>query len=282
MKNLKTFVAASSCAFLLYAGASMAQGVKVPAPSPTQTIKQEFALSSVEIDYSRPNAKGRVIMGDLVPYNKVWRTGANKATTITFGEDVKFGDVAVKAGKYGLLTIPGQQKWTVILTTSLDVTKPADYKQENDVARVTVTPQRSATALQSFTIGFDNIKYNSMVLTLAWDKTVVPVTITADVDKKIEADLDAALQSDKKPYFQAALYYADLNTNLKKAVEYIDKAAEQNSDAFYIIYQKARIHSLVKDNATAKAAALKSLELSKAAKSDDYIALNNKLLATLK
>ncbi|RAJ79210.1 Protein of unknown function (DUF2911) [Chitinophaga dinghuensis] len=281
MKTARSFAAAASCAFLLYAGASIAQ-VKVPAPSPSQTVKQEFALSNVELSYSRPNTKGRVIMGDLVPYNKVWRTGANSATTITFGEDVKFGGVAVKAGKYGLVTIPGQQKWTVILTSSLDVTKPADYKQENDIARVTVTPVRTQFSQESFTIGFENVQYNSMVLALSWDKVKVPVVISADIDGKIEAQIDAAMQTEKKPYFQAAMFYADQHKDLKKAVSYIDQAADAQPDAFWVMYQKARIHSMAKDNATAKAAAQKSLELATAAKSDDYVALNKKLLATLK
>jgi len=118
-------MAAAACALLCFAQGAFAQNVKMPAPSPTQTVKQDFALSYVEVNYSRPAMKGRTIMGDLVPYGKVWRTGANSATTITFGDDVNFGGKAVKAGKYGLLTIPGQSEWTIILTKDLDVTSPS-------------------------------------------------------------------------------------------------------------------------------------------------------------
>lgn len=281
MKTIKTLAVATGCAIVLYAGSAFAQ-VKVPAPSPSQTIKQQFALSSVELNYSRPNINGRTILGDLVPYDKVWRTGANSATTITFGEDVTFGGKAVAAGKYGLVTIPGKQSWTVILSKNLNITKPADYKQEDDVARVTVTPKRNGASQQTFSIDFQNIQYKSMDLVISWDKFSVPVAIAANIDGQIQGQIEAAMQTDKKPYFQAAMYYADMNKDLKKAVSYIDQAAAQQPDAFWVIYHKARIHSLVKDNAVAKAAAQQSLELAKKAESADYVALNEKLLAKLK
>src|SRR5580692_4077654 len=99
-----------------------AQTLKTPAPSPPQTIKQDFGLSAIELSYSRPGVKGRNIFGDLVPYGKVWRTGANQATTITFGDDMIINNTKVPAGKYGLLSIPGESDWTIIITRQLDVT----------------------------------------------------------------------------------------------------------------------------------------------------------------
>lgn len=282
MRTIKTFATTAGAMLLLYAGTTLAQGIKMPAPSPTQTIKQDFALSNIELSYSRPLKNGRVIMGDLVPYGKVWRTGANSATTITFGEDVKFGDVAVKAGKYGLLTIPGAQSWTIILTSSLDVTSPAAYKAENDIARVKVKPVAMPFSQESFTIGFEKVRSNSVVLSLSWDKTKVPVVITADIDGKITAQIDEAMQSaEKKPYFQAAVYYFENGKDLNKAVEWIDEATRQSPDAFFIWYQKARINAKAKNVKVAKEAAQKSIELATAAKNDDYVALNKKLLATL-
>ncbi|MCW3465595.1 DUF2911 domain-containing protein [Chitinophaga nivalis] len=282
MKTIRTFAATAGAMLLMYAGTTLAQGIKLPAPSPGQTIKQDFALSNVEVSYSRPVKKGRVVMGDLVPYNKVWRTGANNATTITFGEDVTFGGVAVKAGKYGLLTIPGAKQWTVILTSSLDVTSPAAYKQENDVARVTVTPVSLSSAQESFSIAFENVSGDAMTLAISWDKTKVPVAIKADINDKIIANITTAMQSEKKPYFQAAVYYFENNLDLKKATEWIDQAAAQSPEAFWVMYQKARIHAKAKDVKVAKEAAQKSIELAQAAKNDDYVALNKKLLATLK
>jgi hypothetical protein len=282
MRTIKTFATTAGAMLLLYAGTALAQGIKTPAPSPTQTIQQDFALSNIALSYSRPLKNGRVIMGDLVPYGKVWRTGANSATTITFGEDVKFGDVAVKAGKYGLLTIPGAQSWTVILTSSLDVTSPAAYKVENDIARVKVKPVALPFSQESFTIEFEKVRANSVVLALSWDKTKVPVVITADIDGKITAQIEEAMQSaEKKPYFQAAVYYFENGKDLNKAVAWIDEATKQSPDAFFIWYQKARINAKAKNIKVAKEAAQKSIELATAAKNDDYVALNKKLLATL-
>ncbi|NLR77608.1 DUF2911 domain-containing protein [Chitinophaga eiseniae] len=282
MRTIRTFAATAGAMLLLYAGTTLAQGIKMPAPSPTQTIKQDFALSNIELSYSRPQKNGRVIMGDLVPYDKVWRTGANSATTITFGEDITFGGIPVKAGKYGLLSIPGAKSWTVILTSSLDVTSPAAYKPENDIARVKVSPVAMPFSQENFTIEFENVRSNSVILALSWDKTKVPVVIKADIDGKITSQIEEAMKGDKKPYFQAAVYYFETGKDLNKAVEWIDAAAAQSPEAFWVWYQKARINAKAKKVAVAKEAAQKSIELATAAKNDDYVTLNKKLLATLK
>src|ERR1044071_1052822 len=110
-----------------------AQTLKTPAPSPPQTIKQDFGVSAIELSYSRPGVKNRKVFGDLVPFGKVWRTGANNATTLSFGSDVTIGTTKIPAGKYGLLTIPNSDSWTIIITKATNVTSPADYKQEDDV-----------------------------------------------------------------------------------------------------------------------------------------------------
>ena len=277
MKKTSLLLAATC----LISGFSYAQ-LKTPAPSPTQTIKQDFALSSVEVSYSRPGVKGRTIFGDLVPYGKVWRTGANQATTITFGEEVSFGGKKVAAGKYGLLTIPGPNEWTVILSRQLNVTSPAAYKQDMDVVRVKAKAAKIPFGVENFLIGFDDIKPGSMSLHLIWDKTVVAVPITADVDEKIMAQIDEVMKDENnKAYFPAALYYLDNDKDLNKAIKWFDKAIEQNPKAFYIEYHRARCLAKLGRKQDAIAAAKNSIELAKAAKSDDYIALNKKLLATL-
>jgi hypothetical protein len=280
MKPILSYVAIG-CTALLCAQLSFAQGLKVPAPSPSQTVKQDFALSSVEVNYSRPAVKGRTVMGDLVPYGKVWRTGANGATTITFGEDVKFGGQPVKAGKYGLLSIPGEREWTIILTSSLDVTSPAAYKPENDVVKVKAEPQSMPYSIENFTLFFDNVTASSMTLEIVWDKTAVPVQITADVDSKIVAQIDEAMKGEKKPYFQAANYYFETNRDLKKSLTWVDAAIKENPKAFYMYYLKARIEAKSGDKKAAKATATEGIALAKAAKNDDYVALNEKLIAGL-
>ena len=269
------------CTALLCVQLSFAQGVKVPAPSPTQTVKQDFALSSVEVSYSRPAVKGRTIMGDLVPYGKVWRTGANGATTITFGEDVSIEGKPVKAGKYGLLTIPGENEWTIILTKSLDVTSPAAYKPENDVLQVKVKSEILPFSVENFMIIFNNITGSSMTMELIWDKTDVPVKITSDVDAKVMTQIEEAMKGEKKPYFQAASYYLETNRDMKQAITWMDAAIKENPKAFYMYYAKARMQAKAGDKKGAKATATEGITLAKEAKNDDYVALNTKLIATL-
>lgn len=278
MKNILLPLAAC----MLLSTASYSQ-LKTPAPSPLHTVKQDFALSSVELSYSRPAAKGRKIFGDLVPYGKVWRTGANQATTITFGEEVSFGGKKVPAGKYGLLTIPGANEWTIILSKQLNVTSPAAYKQDMDVVRVTAKPSKLPVDIENFMIVFDEIKSNSMVMELLWEKTRVPVTITADIDSKITAQIDDIMKdSNNKAYFAAAAYYLENGKDLNKALTWFDKAVEQNPDAFWVHHQRARCLAKLGKKQEAIAAAQKSTELAKAAKNDDYVALNQKLIASLK
>jgi len=274
----KLFITAFAAFVLFSAGAQL----KTPAPSPTQTIKQDFALSSVELSYSRPGKKGRKIFGDLVPYGKVWRTGANSATTITFGEEVLIGDKKVAAGKYGLLTIPDTASWTIIISKQTDVTSPSAYKQEEDVVRVNAKPFTLPFPIETFSISLDNITSNSCTLGLMWENLYVPIPITTDVDTKVMAQIKSAMENDSRPYFNAAQYYIDNGKDLNKAVEWLDKAYSQNPDAFWILYQKARAQSKLGKKSDAIATSNKSIEIAKKAKDDDYVALNEKLQKEMK
>ena len=132
---MKKLIAGSMICLALYS--ADAQPIKTPAPSPTQTVKQDFGISSVELIYSRPGMKGRKIFGDLVPYGKVWRTGANQATRIKFADDVTIGGQAIKAGEYALFTIPNEKEWDIIINKG-SANWGTDYKQADDIARVKV------------------------------------------------------------------------------------------------------------------------------------------------
>jgi hypothetical protein len=261
---------------------SIAQGLKVPSTSTTQNIKQEFGLGSIELSYSRPSIKGRSIFGDLVPYGAIWRTGANGATTLTFSEDVIIGGTKVAAGKYGLLTIPGGYEWTIIITKQLDVTSPAAYKQDMDVVRLTATANSLPFSIETFMISFDKVKNNSIEMMLIWDQTAVSFSIKQDVDTKIMGQIDNLMNADNRPYFNAAMYYMDNGKDLTKASLWFDKAIELTPNAFWMWHQKAKCLALQGKKADAKAAALKSIDLAKAAQNSDYVALNEKLIAGLK
>ena len=273
----KIIITAIAVCTLLIADAQL----KTPAPSPTQTIKQDFALSSIELSYSRPGMKGRKVFGDLVPFGKVWRTGANQATTITFGEEVIIGGVKVKAGKYGLLSIPEKKNWTLIISKQLDVTSPDAYKQDQDVVRVEVKTMNLGESTESFTMQFANVKPSSSELHIMWDKTAVALPITADVETKVMAQIDQLMNKDTRPYYNAAMYYMDNGKDLNKALVWFDKAVELQPTAFWMHHQRANCLAKLGKKDEAKAAAEKSKELATTAKNDDYVKLNEKLIAEL-
>jgi hypothetical protein len=262
--------------------AMVAQGLKTPAPSPLQTIKQEVGLGTLELSYSRPSLKGRKMFGDMEKYGLVWRTGANQATVLTVTEEISIGGTKLPAGKYGLLSIPDPKEWTFIISKQLDVTSASAYKQDQDVVRVKVKTEKAPMKVETLTMQFGNLKNNGCDLMLMWEDVSLKLPIMMDVDGKVMAQIEENMKTDKPAYFQAALYYADNNKDVNKAVEWINKAAEQQPDAFWVIHQQANILAMANKKAEAIAAAKKSLELSKVAKNDNYIVLNEKLLAKLK
>lgn len=274
----KLFISAIALVMMLSVNA---QGLNTPQPSPTQTVKQNFGLSSIELSYSRPGVKGRKIFGDLVPYGNVWRTGANQATTLTFADDVTIGDVKVKAGKYGLLTIPEKKSWTIIISKQTGVTSPADYKQDQDVVRVDAKTNATGDAIETFTIEFANVKPNTCDLEIKWDKTSVSLPISTDVETKVMSQIDQLMNKDNRPYFNAAMYYMDNGKDLNLALGWFQKAAEIQPKAFWIQHQMANCLAKLGKKDEAKAAAEKSKALAAEAKNDDYVKLNEKLLAEL-
>jgi hypothetical protein len=256
--------------------------LKTPAPSPTQTLKQDFGLGAIELSYSRPGVKGRKIFGDLVPYGSVWRTGANSATTITFTDDVNIGGTKIAPGKYGILSIPESKSWTIIISKQTDVTSPADYKQDQDVVRVKAEPMKAKGKVETFTIQVANIKPNSCDIQIIWDKTMVTLPVTTEVDSKIMAKIQEVMKGEKPPYYNAAMYYLDNGKDLNQAKAWFDKAVELNPKAFWIHHQRANCLAKLGNKAEAIEAAEKSRALALEQKNNDYVKLNDKLLKELK
>jgi hypothetical protein len=262
--------------------AADAQALKTPAPSPSQTIKQEFGITNVELTYSRPSLKGRKLYTDLAPTGKLWRTGANAATRIKFADDVQVGGADVKAGDYVIYTIPTANEWEVIINKGINNWGSDGYKQEEDVARFKVKPMTMPQPMETFTMQFANIKPNSTELHIMWDRTAVSVPISMDVDKKVMAQINNVMNRDSRPYFQSAMYYMDSGKDMNQALAWFDKAIEQTPNAFWMHHQRANALAKLGKKEEARAAANKSIELAKAAKNDDYVKLNEKLLADLK
>jgi tetratricopeptide (TPR) repeat protein len=269
-------------AFALFLLQADAQQLKTPSPSTTQTLKQELGLGSVELSYARPNARGRKVFGDLVPYGSVWRTGANAATTLTFSDEVTIGGTKVPAGKYGLLSIPTPNEWTLILTKQTDVTSPAAYKPESDIVRVKATTMQIPMPMETFTMQFANVRSNSAELHIMWENTAVSLPILMDVDSKVMAQINNMMNKDNRPYFQSAMYYLETGKDLNQALAWFDKAVEQQPNAFWVHHQRANALAKLGRKDEARKTAMKSMDLARQAQNMDYVRLNEKLISDLK
>jgi len=256
--------------------------VRMPAPSSTQTIKQDFGLGSITLTYSRPNAKGRKIFGDLVPYAKIWRTGANAATRLVFTDPVEIGGKRIDTGTYVLYSMPGLDSWEFIINKGINNWGTEGYKESEDVCRFKIEPVKMKTKLESFTMQFANVKAESCELHVMWEKTALVIPISTNIKDKVRAQLEAGMLTDNKPYWQAAQFYKEYDNNPAKALENVTKATETNEKAYWIWIYKAKLQHEMGDDAGAMISSKKSLELALEAKNDDYVKMNKELQKKLK
>lgn len=273
-------------AFTLSASSLLAQ-IKMPAPSPAQTIMQDFGLGKIEINYSRPAAKNRTMFGkntDLAPAGDVWRTGANAATTVKFTDKVTINGVELAPGKYGILSIPNKTEWIVIISKDTTVSQPSDYKEANDAVRVYAKPESVKPAVESFTIAVTDVLPESCNITLSWGTTLVKVPVTTNIRDRVRAQTEQALSADKvsgNTYFTAANFYYEYDKDYNKALNCVTKAIEANPKAFWIYLLKARIEKELGDKVAAKQSATTCIELATAAKNNDYVRMANDLIKKL-
>lgn len=282
IRQFKTF-AILAFAMTTALSSAFAQGLKTPAASTTQTLKQGFALTDITIEYSRPSAKGRTIFGDLVPFGKIWRTGANASTKITFGDDMKVNGTNVKAGTYAIYTIPNKDNWDIMLYKDLTLGgSVSDYKKENEVLRFNVKTKALADKVETFTINVADITSKSANIEFSWENTRVSFGIVSDYDSAMMKNIEAALARDTRPYYAAASYYYDNDKDMAKALEWINKAIETNQKAFWMYNLKAKIEFKMKNYTGAIASAEKVVELAKEAKNEDYIKMGEEMIEKAK
>jgi len=256
--------------------------LEFPAASPPCTLKQRVGLTDVEINYSRPGVKGREIFGSMIPYGKVWRTGANAATKLTFSTDVKLNGHEIPAGSYALVTIPDKDEWTVIINKGSDQWGTYKYDEKNDLVRFKVKPINIGYSLETLTIDVENIKDESADIRLVWDKTKIPLKLEVNYVDKLTKQIEEEMASDKKdkPYFQAANFWFNHDKDLQQAKKWVD-AAVAEKDAFYIVHLQAKILAKLGDKAGALAAAKHSTELAQKANDTAYVKLNETLINSL-
>ncbi len=253
--------------------------LKMPQVSSSQTVIQEFGLGRVTVKYSRPNVKGRKVFSDLAPFGEVWRTGANTVTTISFSDDVTLEGRPVKAGEYALLSIPGNDTWTIILNKDTKQWGAYSYKESEDVLRFTAKSSKTKDKTETFTIMFSDVTPNSATLNLLWDNTNVSVAMVTDVDSKVMANIEEAMKGEKKPYMQAAVYYYDNGKDIAKALDWMNSIAPAEQKTPWYNYWKAKIQLKSGDKAGAIASAKTGLEIAKTIKNAEYVRLNSAVLA---
>lgn len=218
-------------ASLLFASSASAQ-LDLPRPSPSAKVSQVIGLTEVTVDYSSPAAKGRPIWGTLVPYDQMWRTGANSATKITFSKDVTFGGKPVPAGTYALMTIPSKGAWTVILNKKLDQSGTArDYKADQDFVRFQVQA-KPAPHRERLAFLFSDFTDDKGSLDLEWDKLRVSIPIKVSTEEQALANIKKTLDGTSWTYAFAARYTAETKKDFDTALKYIDQSISLKEDWF--------------------------------------------------
>jgi hypothetical protein len=259
--------------------------IVTPAPSPAAKIEQRIGITDVTVEYSRPSKKGRVVFGDVVPYDQVWRTGANAATKITFSEDVVFGGADVKKGSYALLTKPGMTTWSIMLYPH-NSTSWTSYT-ESDVQPITVTVNSikmpEGMNMESFMIGFENLTNHGADFYLLWEKTLVSVPIVVNTDVAVEASIAKVMGGPSAgDYFSAASYYLAEKKDMNKALEWVNTSIAKGNEKYWVLRTKSLIQAELGDKKGAIETATKSLDMAK--KDDDaaYIRMNEASIAEWK
>lgn len=279
MLRTKQFTFIALILLLCATNSVIGQQIQTPAPSPAGKVMQKVGLVDFTVDYSRPGKKEREIFGNLVPFDRVWRTGANGSTKITLSDEAKLEGKTIPAGTYAIYTKPGKSQWTVMIYNDLSLGgNVARYDESKELVRFNVTPVMGSRSVESFTIDINDMTNTGATLYIMWDKVIVPVKISVDTDASVIAQIerfaenpDASLAND---YHNSASYYLGLKKDLDKALTWVDKAIEIRPNAFWMIRTKSMIQAEMGNYKDA----IKTAELSKksaqAANNSDYIKLN--------
>lgn len=263
------------------AGFAHAQ-LNLPNASPDVEFKQQIGFGEVEVKYSRPSARGRVIFGGLVPFGELWRTGAHDATTIRFSEAVKLNSIDIPAGTYSFFTIPNQNEWTIVVNKATEMHGTSDYTQAQDLVRFTAKPEKSARYYETFTIEVNDFTREEAGLFLLWENTQVKLTIKMNVDEKVMAEINDRINVKKEDraslFYQSSAYYFNNNKDLKQAYAWVQIANSKAQDAGYLQLQ-AKIEAAMNDYTSALKTLKASTELATMKKLDQVVAANEKLRA---
>jgi len=270
MKNFLLLVAVFCLSYV-----SVNAQLKTPSPSPMAKVEQVVGLTTINIEYSRPGMKDRAIFGSLVPYGKIWRTGANASAKVSFSEDVMIGGEVLEAGKYALYTIPGENEWTIIFHNNLTHWGVGGYDEAEDAMRVTAEAVEITPAVESFTIDIDNIRNSGATLDLAWENTLVSLPFEVMTDKQVTASIQEVMAGPSaQDYYSAARYYFEEGKEGSKALEWINKSIEIGGERFWVLRLKSLIQASLNDYDAAIKTAQRSAELAEEDGNMNYVKMN--------
>ncbi|WP_010522916.1 DUF2911 domain-containing protein [Aquimarina agarivorans] len=261
---------------ILFTLNSVAQ-IKTPQPSPAAKLMQVVGLTDVEIAYSRPAMRERTIFGSLVPYGKLWRTGANKNTIITFSDDVTMSGKTLKAGSYAIFTTPNASSWDInFYTDTENWGTPKNWDASKVAATVNAKTSKISETTESFTISIDNLTNNGAHLVFEWENTKVAVPFEVTTDTVVMKQIDKVMKGpDARDYYAAAVYYLAEGKDIKKAKEWMDKSMSLTKEPkFWQLRKQSLIYAKLGDTKNAIATAKKSLTAAEAAGNDDYVKMN--------
>ncbi len=265
---------------VLFFSTSMMSQLEHPKASPAATLTQEVGFTTIKVDYSRPAARGRKIFGDLVPYGRIWRVGANESTKISIDTEVEVLGNKLPKGTYALYAFPDEDEWEIVFHKN--TTHWGDgrkkYNSEEDAFRVSVKPQELPGYQENFLIAFDSISHNSAALILHWAKTKVSIPISVNTHEVMEQQIEERLSHQAKPqtYYEAARYYVEQGMKYNTALSYLNKAIELGGDTYYFYRVKSLAEAALGDYKSAIASAQKSLELAQAQGKDEFVRMNQK------
>jgi hypothetical protein len=264
---------------------SFAQQIQMPQASPAAKIAQQVGLSNVTVDYSRPSTKGRKIFGELVPYGQIWRTGANAATLLTFSTDVLIDGKTVPAGQYALYAIPNKSEWTMILSKNTKLWGAIGYTEADDVLRFKVTPNKLSRNYETMEITFADMTDTGADLSIKWETSRVDFRIETEVDSIVMAQIEELVidTETENPglLYSAANYYYTNKKDLDQAYEWISQSVESDKK-YWTVHLKAKIEASLGLKSEAASSASESMALAKEAGNPDYVALNERLIKSMR
>ncbi|MRX41186.1 DUF2911 domain-containing protein [Flavobacterium sp. LC2016-23] len=256
--------------------------VKTPQASPKAYIKQTVGLTDVEVTYSRPGARGRAVFGNLVPFGKLWRTGANENTIISFSDDVVIDGKTLKKGKYAIYTIPKIESWEVIFYSTTDNWGlPENWNDANVALKTTVKENALPTPVETFTIGINGLDPNFAFLEIAWENSHVALKFEVPTAKTAVTSIEKTLAGPTaNDYFAASQYLFQSNGNITDARTYVDKSLDMSADKpYFILRLKSLIQAKQGDKKGAVETAKLSLAAAETANNQDYVKMNKDSIA---